>query len=277
MKKKLNSLIFCFLIVFSAIGFSACNETVIEHNILATSSNSQKGTVSGSGFYKTNYTVAISATPKTSQTFICWVKDDVVVSYEQNYNFIASTATAGKYTALFSTTNLEYFMVSGMSYNISGLELTDPSLYLSKIIDFKVKMSEAPSLYTDLGTISNEAVGNTGNFSSNNFAFTEKILYLSKIYYFSISLKVEYTNITTSITTTAETSTLFSINFANLLSGTVSENTTTVENENYTLTQTFDDGAYSINVDYVGLSTFANWNEDVAQNLVINFSYPFVE
>jgi len=277
MKKKISTLLFCFLMIFSAIGFSGCGETDLPLNILATSSNTQKGTVSGSGFYKADYTVTLSANPKNNQSFICWVKDNVVVSNEQNFIFVASTSTEGKYTALFSTENLEYFMLNGISYNISGLEITNTDLYLSKIIDFKVKMSEAPSLYTDLAKIENEDVSNTGNFSSNNFEFTKKILYLSKTYYFSVVLKVQYTNLTTLATSTAETSTLFSINFANLFSGTVSGNTTTIENENYTLTQTLDDGAYSIIVDYTGLSELANWNEDSTQSLLMTFAYPFVD
>lgn len=277
MKKKITSLLFCFLMIFSAISFSGCGETSLPLNVLATSSNTQKGTVSGSGFYKADYNVTLTATPKDNQSFICWVKDDVVVSYEQNFIFVASTLTAGKYTALFSTENLEYFMLNGISYNISGLQITNTDLYLSQIVDFKVKMSEAPSLYTDLAKIENEDVSNTGNFSSNNFEFTEKILYLSKTYYFSVVLKVQYTNLTTLATSTAETSTLFSINFANLFSGTVSGNTTTVENENYTLTQTVDDGAYSIIVDYTGLSKLVNWNQDVSQNLIMTFAYPFID
>ncbi|MDD4815880.1 MAG: hypothetical protein PHQ62_01905 [Clostridia bacterium] len=277
MKKKLVPLLFCFLIVFSALSFSGCNEIILDHNILVTSSNTQKGTVNGTGFYKTNQNVVLSATPKSEQTFIAWVKNDVVVSYETNYSFLANTATAGKYTALFSTNNLEYFMLKGLSYDISGLEITNPNLYVSKIINFSVKTSQAPSLYTNLGVLTNAEVNNTGNFSDNNFDYFEKIFYLSKTYYFSVTLKAEYTNITTLATTTAEITTNFSINFSGLLNGTVSGSTTTFATPNYTITQTLSNEAYSIDVEYTKLSKLANWNEDATQSLLMTFSYPFVE
>ena len=102
-------IVLCFVF---CLPLFACNDPIYNHVISVTSSNIQKGTVSGSGTYKTNKNVTLTATPKSGYSFIAWIKNEVIVSQDAEFTFTANKETEGKYTALFTTDTLEFFMIT---------------------------------------------------------------------------------------------------------------------------------------------------------------------
>ena len=275
MKKLLLSSILCFMIVFSVFSLSACADIIETHNILTTYYNAQYGTTSGSGNYTTNSTVVIKAMPQSGHSFIAWVKNDSIISRDAEYSFIASNQTEGKYTALFTTDTLEFFKISEISYEITGLDLTATELQLNNITSIDIKSGTTSGLYNNLASAPSEEMSNTGNFSTLNFQFDERIFYKSKLYYFFAKLNYDYFNIQSGATSTGEINSNFNIDFTLLNNGTVNGNVITYTSTNYTLTQTFENDVYTVEIDYTNLQKPTGWNQEATHKLNFKFVYPF--
>jgi hypothetical protein len=272
------SLILSLLVGTSSIFFAscACSAQIEDHSIITTSSNIQKGTVSIGGIYKTNDTVTLSALAKNGYQFISWIKGDLIVSYESEFSFIASRETEGKYTALFTTDELEFFMIKEISYDIAGLEMSDDESSLNKVNFIEIESGTTSGLYQLLGNFDGAIADNTGNFSTKDFSLQEKIFYLDKEYHFVADFEYEYINNLTSTKDKNSLNAKFSIDFKNLNNGEVNGNTKTYTGTNYTITQTNEsESVYEINVTYTKLAKPTGWNDESIHSLNIKFSYPF--
>lgn len=124
MKKKLSAFILIFVLCFCAMFFVACNEDIIDHKIIVTSSNIRYGSVTGDGYYKTKTDVTLTATAKDEHTFICWVKDNVIISTDTEYSFVANKNTEGKYIAVFEGDNMQILKLNAirLEYNTTDTE-----------------------------------------------------------------------------------------------------------------------------------------------------------
>lgn len=276
MKKLLLSSILCLMLIFSPLCLTACTNGVEDHRITVTFSNGQNGTATGSGIFKTNSSVTIKASPKNGHTFLGWVKNDLIISRENIYTFIANKQTEGKYTAFFSTEELEFFKIDEINYEISGLDLNQQGLELNYITLIDIKYGITSELLKNFGKITEQEMSNTGNFQTTDFKFDERIFYITKLYYFSIELNYEYFNFETETLFTGVINSDFNINFDLLKMGTVYENITTYVGDNYTLTQTFEEkNFYTIEVSDFKLQNHNLWNEEATHNLSFKFIYPF--
>lgn len=275
MKKLVLSTFFCIMIVFSIFSLNACMDVIQRHNIEVTYYNGQYGTTSGFGYYTTNSTVVIRAIPKGGHSFLAWIKNDIIVSRDAEYSFIANAQTEGKYIALFSTDTLEFFRISEISYEITGLDLTASDKQLKNVAVSEIKNGTTSGIYNNFASSPIEEMSNTGNFSTTNFQFFEKVFFLNKIYYFTAKINYDYLKIQNAELTSGEIQANFAINFSLLNSGTISGNVKTYVAPTYTLTQTFENNQYTIEVDYTGLQKPTSWNEESTHKLHFKLVYPF--
>ena len=120
MKQKL-SIVLCLALCLLSFCFTGCNEKIVDHNITVTSENIRLGTAAGSGIYKTNESVIITATvnPELGEEseFVAWIKDKKIVSYENPYEFTASKETEGEYIAVFDSEYLTKVQLTNFNYS----------------------------------------------------------------------------------------------------------------------------------------------------------------
>lgn len=294
MKKKLLSLILCFLVGASTFLFSACDDDSSYHSILATSSNAINcGDAVGSGNYKTNSMVVLTATPKNDNTFLAWTKNDLVVSSDAEYSFIASASTAGKYIALFSTSTFDYVLLNGVSYDLMNLTLNNENLTATEIVSWKLKSNTVSTLYKNLASFENQEISNIGSFSSENVDFENKVFFSHLPYFFTLTMVIKYTNNDTQLTSTEQVTTDFMIDLSTLLgtNAVVDGSTTTYEGTrtvtsgtdntivtDYNLTLTSSASSFELTAEYHSLSALSSWATDGGnsqQKLTLSFSYPF--
>lgn len=294
MKRKLFSLLLCFLVGISTFAFSACDDDISYHSILVTSSNAINcGDVTGSGNYKTNSTVTLTATPKNDNTFLAWTKNDLVVSYDATFTFVASSATEGKYIALFSTSTFDYVLLNGVSYDLMNLTLDNPNLYATEVVSWRLKSNTVSTLYKNLASFENQEISNIGSFSSENVDFENKIFFSHKQYFFTLTMVIEYTNNKTQLTTTEQITTDFMIDLSTLLdedavvdgdtttyeaTRTETNGTTTTTVTDYDLTLIGSGNSFELTAQYYSFSSSSSWTTDSGnsqQKLILSFVYPF--
>ncbi|MDD2445439.1 MAG: hypothetical protein PHX09_01335 [Clostridia bacterium] len=277
MKKSFLLFALCLMMGFSIFSLSgcACANAIENHRIIITSSNIRRGLVEGGGTYSTNTNVTLTATAINGNNFIAWIKNDLIVSHEEEFTFIADQQTEGKYTALFTTDNLEFFMLNEIVYDITGIATFENGFHLSNIELIDVKSGVTAGLEQDLAVLNNKVVGNVGNVSATDFQLNERIYYVNKDYYFSVTLKYNYLNDETNAISTGEIKAKFNVDFNLLSSGQVVGDTITYTEENYTLTQTFEDGYYTVEVNYTTLEIPSQWNDTSSHSFNIRFIYPF--
>jgi len=276
MKKLVLSFALCLMMGFSIFSLSGCScDTIESHRITVTSSNIGRGWVEGDGTYSTNTNVTLIANAIGGNSFIAWIKNDLIVSHEAEFTFVANAETAGKYTALFTTDRLEFFMLNEIIYDITGLDTFENGFHLNNIELIDAKSGVTAGLEQDLATLNNKTVGNIGNVSATDFQLNERIYYINKNYYFSVTFKYNYLNTETGATNTGEIKTKFNVDFNMLNDGQVVGDTITYTNENYTLTQTLEEGYYTVEVNYTNLEIPSQWNDTSNHTFNIRFIYPF--
>lgn len=277
MKKKFTALMLTCALIFGVFGFSGCTEQITSHNIWVTSSNLQNGSVSGSGVYKDGETATLTATPKGENQFIAWAKNDIVVSKNQTYSFVVSNSMNKdeKYTALFTSNNIDYMVLQDAVYEINGAVRADEML-ASKVLSTSLAVSSTPALYNNIVSASNQEFSALGSAWVQNFDVAEKIFYLNKTYYFSFNANIEYTNATTNDITTEPLETkYYIIDFNNLKNGTTSEDVTIYENNEYTLKLVRHVDINTMQITFKNLNNSSTWESGAIQNLTISLTYPF--
>ena len=157
--------------------------------------------------------ITLTAIESNSQTnpFICWVKDyKKVVSTEKELSLTYGQSSTGHYTAVFEESNLTNMMFASLN-NISF----NPEGYESVNWTVKYARTTSGSSYNEL---------ETGSFAPGEFATSNQ----SIIYFGSAGSNYEY-NITIELTLqTGDATTDYTVNFRDLLSKNVFDETGSV-------------------------------------------------
>ena len=85
MKKKLSIILSFILLLCACVTFCACDEKKDSFRVKAEVWYENYGTSYGSGVYEEGNEITITATPKNGSTFLAWIKNSVVVSYDAVY------------------------------------------------------------------------------------------------------------------------------------------------------------------------------------------------
>ena len=277
MKKKLTAFVLACSLVLGVFVFTGCDNGITSHNIWVTSSNLQNGTVSGDGIYKDGETATLVATPIGGNQFIAWAKNDIIVSKSQTYSFTVNNSMNKdeKYTALFTSANLDYVVLQSAVYEISGAIRTD-SYNASQILSTSLSVSSTPALYTDIASASNQLFTTIGDAWVQDFDISEKIFYLNKKYYFSFNTNIEYATAETNHTISEPLETkYYIIDFNELNQGTTNDGVTTYDCSEYTLKLTKNIVLNTLQITFKNLNNSTNWTSGAFQNLTITLTYPF--
>ena len=121
MNKRIVGFLLAVLLVVTGLFFAGCNEKIVDHNIIVTSSNIRYGMVSGDGIYKTKSNVTLTAIPNAGNAFICWIKNEIIVSTEPEFSFEANSETEGKYIAVFQGDNMQHCNLTKVLLNYNSL------------------------------------------------------------------------------------------------------------------------------------------------------------
>ncbi len=145
MKGKTKTLL-AGLVLVPALAFVGCTPPAT-YSITTYSSNENYGYAHGGSTKKftdgTQLTLSATKAPNKNSEFLCWVKDyNKVVSESDSFTLTASSATEGKYVAVFaeeelssmmfaSPVNIEYQVenVASLNYEISYANATSSTVY----------------------------------------------------------------------------------------------------------------------------------------------------
>lgn len=141
MKKRFTSIILAILLLVCAGVCCACDEQIIDHQIIVTSSNILYGQVTGADYYKTKQQVTLTATPNADNTFVCWTKDNVIVSTEAEYTFVASKQTEGKYVAIFFGEIMQTYALKNVKIEYNSADTNTSNTYQFMHFDITQKTS----------------------------------------------------------------------------------------------------------------------------------------
>ncbi len=210
MKSKFLYVVSIFLVVMASIFMYGCNEQPKYYDVSVNVWYPNYGTAYGNGTFEENTTCTISATEKTNSTFLAWMHNNVIVSYESTYSFEVTSQTRGTYTAIFSLPSMDLVTPTTISLNNQTTS--------SVAIDSINMVVSIGSSYSMLYEVYNDVIA-----TNNQFTITEPILALdkNKTIYCEVELTFVYETIvedeSTQLSTT--TSTSFPINLETLSSG----------------------------------------------------------
>lgn len=195
MRKKIALFTSLLLIVCFGFVFGACNEIPKNYNVNVNVWYANYGIVYGGGTFEEDTTCQIYATPKQNSTFLAWMHDDVIVSYDAEYNFKVTNETSGTYTAIFTCPNLELVTPKSIIFTDQYQDNTITA------IDFNLKMG---SSYDNLHEVFSGDVLNANEFNIEDIVLAlnskAKILCeanLTYSYETNIDNEVIETNVTT--------------------------------------------------------------------------------
>lgn len=114
--KKLRYIIMALFIGLSCFTLTACGETLEKYNVEVDVWYQRYGHASGSGTFDENSDVTINAEPINGSTFVAWMKDNIIVSYDAKYTFKMSQKTSGSYTAIFTSPQLELAILKSVDF-----------------------------------------------------------------------------------------------------------------------------------------------------------------
>ena len=86
MKSKFLYVVSIFLVVMASIFMYGCNEQPKYYDVSVNVWYPNYGTAYGNGTFEENTTCTISATEKTNSTFLAWMHNNVIVSYESTWD-----------------------------------------------------------------------------------------------------------------------------------------------------------------------------------------------
>lgn len=282
MKKRILALALGVMFGFAGVAFAGCDEKPQTHTILAQSYNLEGGgAVTGYGNYATNALVSLVATPNADHQFLAWIKDNKVVSYDAQYNFLASKTTAGTYVALFDCPNFQFARLGTVDYQISALDVPNYNVSLQK---WQLSFGQIQGLYQPLATLGSMALESGTPTALNNALVTHEdvVLFAQEKYTFVLNMTFEYSPHETGTNIVENVSTMFEIDLANLSSANAVKtgNQTTYENTKYSLSLEQNGNAFSLLIDFHNLNTPSKWNtknQSSQQSIwfTLNYSVPF--
>lgn len=218
MKKKTSILLSFIMLMCSVLVLSACQKIPEKYNVYVNVWYSNYGMadiVEDRNTFDEDTDCTITATPKQNSTFIAWIHENVVVSYESTYSFKVNNETSGTYTAIFTYPEPEF--------------VTPKFIYLQEEYTGDVIISSA-SLSLKMGSSYHllHEVFNDSIMESDNFSLTEPVLAFNSNNTIYCEANLTYTFDTiideeiTPVDRTAQT--YFEINLTELLSSTYSLN-----------------------------------------------------
>ena len=162
--KKLKYIIMAIIIGLSCFTLTACGETLEQYTVEVDVWYQRYGHASGAGTFDENTDVTINAEPINGSTFIAWMKDNIIVSYDAAYTFKMSQKTSGNYTAIFTSPQMELAILKSVKFvdtyqtaleitevqfeiNLSSNSFNNPKLAMKQIVDnSKVEYTEFENL-----------------------------------------------------------------------------------------------------------------------------------
>ncbi len=130
MKKRLGVILALILAICSCFCLVGCNEEVKEYTVTTRVWYANYGNVDGSGTYKENSKCTITAKPKTNSSFMAWMHNNRIVSYDSTYTFDVNNTTDGVYIAIFTLPNIDLVTPSLFVFNSDFTNVTDIALQL---------------------------------------------------------------------------------------------------------------------------------------------------
>ena len=209
MKSKFLYVVSVFLVVMASIFMYGCNEQPKYYDVSVNVWYPNYGTAYGSGTFEVNTMCTIYATEKANSTFLAWMHNDVIVSYDSTYSFEVTSQTRGTYTAIFSLPDMNLVTPTTISLD----NQTTSSVTISSINMIVSIGSSYSSLYE---------VYNGDIIQNNLFTITKPVLAFdkNKPIYCDVALTFVYETIVedemTQLQSTASTS--FAINLETLSS-----------------------------------------------------------
>ena len=210
MKSKFLYVISVFLVVMASVFMYGCNEEPQFFDVSVNVWYSNYGTAYGSGTFEENTTCTIYATEKQNSTFLAWMHNNVIVSYESTYSFAVTNQTRGTYTAIFTSPSMD--LVTPKTATVNN---TITSSYTINSINMVMSIG---SSYTSLHQLINEDIT-----QNNQFTITEPVLALdsNKPIYCEVALTFVYETIVEDEMTQVEANatTALQINLNDLMTG----------------------------------------------------------
>ena len=167
MKKQIHLLCSLMLALIFAFTLSGCSEEIKSYDVKVNMWYANYGTVYGARTYNEGEQATISAIPKSSSTFMAWVHNNIVVSYDAEYSFEVNNETSGTYTAVFTCPDLELITPTQIIYS----DDIDQTNTITKI-DISFSMGNS---YEDLQALYSTEIANT-----NEFNIEDTIMVLNK-------------------------------------------------------------------------------------------------
>ncbi len=167
MKSKFLYVVSVFLVVMASIFMYGCNEQPKYYDVSVNVWYPNYGTAYGSGTFEVNTMCTIYATEKANSTFLAWMHNDVIVSYDSTYSFEVTSQTRGTYTAIFSLPDMNLVTPTTISLD----NQTTSSVTISSINMIVSIGSSYSSLYE---------VYNGDIIQNNLFTITKPVLAFDK-------------------------------------------------------------------------------------------------
>ncbi len=209
MKSKFLYVVSVLLVVMASVFMYGCNEQKKFYDVSVDVLYPNYGFAYGGDTYEENTLCTIFATEKANSTFLAWMHNNVIVSYESTYSFEVTSQTRGTYTAIFSLPDMP--LVSPTTI------LLDNQTTSSVTVDSINMVVSIGSSYSILYEVYN------GELEQNNqFTITQPVLAFdkNKPIYCDVALTFVYETIVedemTQLQATASTS--FAINLETLSS-----------------------------------------------------------
>ena len=210
MKSKLKILTSILLCLVMSVFMYGCNEEPQYFDVSVNVWYSNYGTAYGSGTFEENTTCTIYATEKQNSTFLAWMHNNVIVSYESTYSFTVTNQTRGTYTAIFTSPSMD--LVTPKTATVNN---TITSSYTINSINMVMSIG---SRYSSLHQLINEDIT-----QNNQFTITEPVLALdsNNSIYCEVALTFVYETVIQNETTQVEanTTTALQINLNDLMTG----------------------------------------------------------
>ena len=157
MKKRFGVFSLVAIILCSCFMFFGCGKEPNKYNVRATVWYANYGSVEGSGTYEEDSTCTLVASPKQNSTFLAWMKDNLVVSYDKEYSFKVSNETSGNYVAIFTLPSLDLVTPKSVGFKTT----------LSNITSYNLELKVGSS-YDYLHILYSGAVTNEGQYGFPN-------------------------------------------------------------------------------------------------------------
>ena len=114
--KKFKYIIMAIFLGLSSFALTACGEVPAKYDVEVDVWYQRYGHASGAGTFEEDTDVTINAEPINDSTFVAWMKDNIIVSYDAKYTFKMSKQTAGNYTAIFTCPQLELAILKSVDF-----------------------------------------------------------------------------------------------------------------------------------------------------------------